>query len=161
MLSIAAARRTVDICSPYFLTDESSRWELSQAVNRGVRIRILVEGDITDAKPVKYSSRDAYQELMEQGISIYEYQPTMMHTKSMIIDGVWSMVGSANFDNRSLELNDEMNVAVSDPDLAARLLQDFEQDLQRAKKLDLNEWRRRSPLEKIRENFWSYFGEIF
>jgi len=161
MLSIAAARRTLDICSPYFLTDESSRWELAQAVGRGVRIRILVEGDITDAKPVKYSSRDAYQQLMEQGIEIYEYQPTMMHTKSMIVDGIWSMVGSANFDNRSLELNDEMNIAVSDPELAARLVKDFEQDLQRAKKLDVNEWRRRNVLEKIRENFWSYFGEIF
>ena len=161
MLSIAAARRTLDICSPYFLTDESSRWELGQAVGRGVRIRILVEGDITDAKPVKYSSRDAYQHLMEQGIAIYEYQPTMMHTKSMIVDGVWSMVGSANFDNRSLELNDEMNLAVSDPGLARRLLEDFEQDLQRAKKLDLNEWRRRPALEKVRERFWSYFGEIF
>jgi cardiolipin synthase A/B len=161
MLSIAAARRTLDICSPYFLTDESSRWELAQAVGRGVRIRILVEGDITDAKPVKYSSRDAYQQLMEQGIEIYEYQPTMMHTKSMIVDSIWSMVGSANFDNRSLELNDEMNIAISDPELAARLLKDFEQDLQRAKKLDVNEWRRRNVLEKIRENFWSYFGEIF
>jgi cardiolipin synthase len=85
----------------------------------------------------------------------------MMHTKALIVDGVWSILGSANFDNRSLELNDELNVAVSDPDLAARLLQDFEQDLQRAKKLDLSEWRRRSPLEKVRERFWSYFGEIF
>jgi cardiolipin synthase len=74
---------------------------------------------------------------------------------------VWSTFGSANFDNRSLELNDEMNVAVSDPGLAARLVQDFEQDLQRAKKLELSEWRGRSPLEKIRERFWSYFGEIF
>ena len=161
MLSIAAARRTLDICSPYFLTDESSRWELTRAIGRGVRIRILVEGDITDAKPVKYSSRDAYQAFMEQGIEIYEYQPTMMHTKALIVDGVWSMFGSANFDNRSLELNDEMNVAVSDPGLAARLLGDFEQDLRSARKLDLNEWRRRAALEKIREYFWSYFGEVF
>ena len=161
MLSIAAARRSLDICSPYFLTDESSMWELEQAVERGVRIRILVEGDITDAKPVKYSSRDAYQHLMELGIEIYEYQPTMMHTKSLIVDGVWSMFGSANFDNRSLELNDEMNVAVSDPGLAARLVKDFEQDLRRARKLELEEWRRRGPLEKVREHFWSYFGEIF
>lgn len=161
MISIAAARRSLEICSPYFLTDESSRWELEQAVNRGVRIRILVEGDITDAKPVKYSSRDAYEHLMEQGIEIYEYQPTMMHTKVLVVDGVWSIFGSANFDNRSLELNDEMNVAVSDPVLAAQLLRDFEHDLQRAKKLDLQEWRRRGPLEKIREHFWSYFGEIF
>ena len=161
MLSIAAARRTLDICSPYFLTDESSRWVLAQAASRGVKIRILVEGDITDAKPVKYSSRDAYEELMGQGIEIYEYQPTMMHTKAMMVDGVWSMFGSANFDNRSLELNDEMNVAVSDPDLAARLLDDFERDLQRAKKLTPDEWRRRGALERIREHFWSYFGEIF
>lgn len=161
MLSIAAARRTLDICSPYFLTDESSDWALAQAVQRGVRVRILVEGDITDAKPVKYAGRYAYERLMREGISIYEYEPTMMHTKVLIVDDVWSMVGSANFDNRSLELNDEMNVAVSDPGLAARLLQDFEQDLQRAKKLDLNEWRRRPVLDKIREHFWSYFSEIF
>jgi cardiolipin synthase A/B len=161
MLSIAAAKRTLDICTPYFLTDESSRWALAQAVKRGVRIRILVEGDITDAKPVKYSSRDAYEQLLEQGIEIYEYQPTMMHTKTMIVDGMWSMFGSANFDNRSLELNDEMNVAVADPGLARRLLEDFEQDLKRTKKLDLNEWRKRPAIEKVREHFWSYFGEIF
>ena len=161
MLSIAAARRTLDICSPYFITDESSDWTLAQAVKRGVRVRILVEGDITDAKPVKYASREAYERLMQQGIAIYEYKPTMMHTKALIVDGVWSMFGSANFDNRSLELNDEMNVAVSDPGLAERLLEDFEQDLRRAKKLELSEWRRRSPLEKVRERFWSYFGEIF
>ena len=114
MLSIAAARRTLDICSPYFITDESSDWTLTQAVKRGVRIRILVEGDITDAKPVKYASRQAYERLMQQGIAIYEYTPTMMHTKALIVDGVWSMFGSANFDNRSLELNDELNVAVVD-----------------------------------------------
>ena len=161
LLSIAAARRTLDIQSPYFVTDESSDWSLEQAAQRGVRIRILVEGDLTDAKPVKYASRYAYERLMSQGIEIYEYQPTMMHAKAMIVDGTWSTFGSANFDNRSLELNDEMNVAVSDPPLAARLLQDFEQDLKRAKKLDLDTWRRRSLLEKAREHFWSYFGEIF
>jgi len=74
---------------------------------------------------------------------------------------VWSMFGSANFDNRSLELNDEMNVAVSDRSLAARLLEDFEQDLKSARKLDPAQWRDRSTLEKSREYFWSYFGEIF
>jgi cardiolipin synthase len=161
MLTIAAARRSLDICSPYFLTDESSRWTLAEAAKRGVRIRVLVEGDITDAKPVKYSSRDAYEGLMQQGIEIYEYQPTMMHTKAIVVDGVWSMVGSANFDNRSLELNDEMNLAISDPGLAARLTEAFEHDLTRANKLNLNEWQRRGSLEKIREHFWSYFGEIF
>jgi len=161
LLTIAAARKTLDICSPYFLTDESSDWSLTEARRRGVRIRILVEGDLTDAKPVKYASRERYQDLLDQGIELYEYQPTMMHTKTMVADGAWSLVGSANFDNRSLELNDEMNVAISDRTLAGRLLQDFEQDLKSARRLDANMWRRRSPLEKAREYFWSYFGEIF
>ena len=161
LLSIAAARRALDITTPYFIPDESSEWSLAQAVKRGVKVRILVEGDLTDAMPVKYASRDAYQRLMDMGVELYEYQPAMMHAKTMIVDGTWSTFGSANFDNRSLELNDEMNVVVSDRDLAARLLQDFEQDLQRAKKLDRSEWHRRPMLEKVREHFWSYFGEIF
>jgi cardiolipin synthase len=161
LLSIAAARRTLDISSPYFITDESSEWSLAQAARRGVKVRILVEGDLTDAKPVKYASRDAYQNFLDRGIEIYEYQPTMMHAKAMVVDGTWSMFGSANFDNRSLELNDELNVAVSDPGLAARLEQDFEQDLRRATKLDRAGWRQRSALEKAREYFWSYFGEVF
>jgi cardiolipin synthase len=161
MLAIAASRRTLDICSPYFVTDESSEWALAQAARRGVRIRILVEGDLTDAKPVKYSSRYAYEHLMEEGIQLYEYQPTMMHAKTLVVDGVFSMFGSANFDNRSLELNDEMNVAAADRGLAARLLQDFDADLKCARQLDLASWRRRGVLEKTRELFWSYFGEIF
>jgi cardiolipin synthase len=110
---------------------------------------------------VKYAGRDAYERLLDQGIEIYEYQPTMMHVKAMVVDDTWSMVGSANFDNRSLELNDEMNVAVSERSLAARLTQDFEQDLRVARKLDPVTWRQRSLLEKTREHFWSYFGEIF
>jgi len=161
LVTIAAARRTLDISSPYFITDESSDWSLEAAVKRGVKVRILVEGDLTDAKPVKYASRQAYQRLLDLGIEIYEYQPTMMHAKVMMVDGSWSLFGSANFDNRSLELNDEMNVAVSDPGLAARLLEDFNQDLKRATKLDPASWRRRSPIQKVREHFWSYFGEIF
>jgi cardiolipin synthase len=161
LLTIGAARRTLDICSPYFLIDESSQWSLFDAAQRGVHVRVLVEGDLTDAKPVKYASRFYYERLMQRGIEIYEYQPTMMHAKAMIVDGAWSVFGSANFDNRSLELNDEMNMAVSDPGLAARLLADFEQDLTRARRLTPDDWRRRSLLEKSREYFWSYFGEIF
>lgn len=161
LLSIAAARRTLDICTPYFVPDESSEWALDQARRRGVRVRILVEGDLTDAMPVKYASRDSYQRLLERGIEIYEYQPTMMHVKAIVVDGVWSMVGSANFDNRSLELNDEMNVAIADRDLAARLTEDFEQDLRASRRLDAASWAQRPLLEKVREHFWSYFGEIF
>jgi len=161
LLGIASARRTIDITSPYFVIDESSDWSLQDAVSRGVKIRILVEGDDTDAMPVKYASREAYERLMSMGIEIYEYQPTMMHAKAMVVDGAWSMFGSANFDNRSLELNDELNIAVSDRDVARRLTEDFEQDLRVSSKLELARWRQRPFLEKSRELFWSYFGEIF
>ena len=161
LLGVASARRTIDITSPYFVIDESSEWSLRDAVNRGVKIRILVEGDKTDAMPVKYASREAYESLLSMGVEIYEYQPTMMHTKTLVVDGAWSMFGSANFDNRSLELNDELNVAVWDRDLARRFTDDFEQDLRASSRLDLATWQQRSFLEKSREKFWSYFGEIF
>lgn len=161
LLAVASARRTLDIATPYFVPDESSRWALAEAVRRGVRVRVLVEGDETDAMPVKYASRHYYDELLEAGIQIYEYQPTLMHAKILVVDGVWSMFGSANFDNRSLELNDELNVAVTDRDLAARFLNDFEQDLTRAQTLELNTWRQRPLLKKVRETFWSAFAEVF
>jgi cardiolipin synthase len=161
LLGLASARRTIDITTPYFITDESSRWALEDAARRGVKIRFIVEGDITDAIPVKYASRKHYEQLMELGIEIYEYQPTMMHTKTFVVDGIWSMFGSANFDNRSLELNDELNVAVTSRELAARLLQDFERDMKASRRLELAAWRQRPLLQKVREQFWAAFGEVF
>lgn len=161
LLALASAKRTVDITTPYFVPDESTLWALHDAVARGVRVRLLVEGDITDAMPVKYASRHYYERLLSERLEIYEYRPTMMHTKTMVVDGNWSMFGSANFDNRSLELNDELNVAVTGRDLAARLTQDFEQDLKVSQRLELETWRNRSLLMKTREKFWSLFGEIF
>jgi cardiolipin synthase len=161
LLLIASARTSVDITTPYFVTDESSRWALVDAVARGVRVRILTEGTITDAPPVKYSSRRSYQQLLDAGIELYEFQPTMLHTKTMVVDGVWSMFGSANFDNRSLELNDELNVAVHDRGVAARIVSALEADLKRSARLDRDGWRRRSLEQKAREVFWGYWGEIF
>ena len=84
-------------------------------------------------------------------------QPTIL----AMVDGVWSMFGSANFDNRSLELNDELNVAVHSRSLAARLVRDFDEDLRRSKRIDAESWPNRPALDRIRERFWSYFGEIF
>jgi cardiolipin synthase len=161
LLAIASARRTLDISTPYFVPDESTLWALTDAVSRGVRIRLLVEGNVTDAMPVKYASRHFYDRLLSAGIEIYEYQPTMMHTKVFVADGIWSMFGSANFDNRSLELNDELNVTVSNRELAARLLQDMDEDRSNSHRLELSAWRDRSLLMKTRERFWSAFGEVF
>lgn len=161
LLSIAAARRTLDIQTPYFVMDGSTKWSLEQAVARGVRVRILTESEATDTLAVKYASRAGYDSLLASGISLYEYQPTMMHVKAMIVDGAWSIIGSSNLDNRSLELNDENNIGVADRNFAARLTADFEADLTRTKQLVLEEWRRRPALEKVREKFWSMFGEVF
>ena len=161
LLSIAASRRSLDIQSPYLITDESTQWSLAEARRRGVRVRLLVEGDITDAKPVKFAGRADYERLLAQGIEVHEYQPAMMHTKAMIVDDTLSIVGSANLDNRSLELNDELSVAVFDRALAARLRADFEQDLTRSKKLNLEEWRSRPFHIRGREKLWSFFGEVF
>jgi cardiolipin synthase len=160
LLALASARHEVDLTSPYLITDESSKWSIREARQRGVRIRLLVEGDKTDAKTVKYASRADYEELLEEGVEIAEYQPTMMHTKSMVIDGVMSIIGSANFDNRSLELNDELNVAVLDRGLAERLRADFERDLTQSKKLTLDAWRARPMTEKTRDWLLSYLGEV-
>jgi cardiolipin synthase len=161
LLSLAGARRTVDITTPYFVTDESTMWSIEDAVKRGVKIRILVEGDITDAMPVKYASRAAYERLLRQGVELYEYQPTMMHAKVLVVDGTWSMFGSANFDNRSLELNDELNVAVSSRDVATRFTRDLDADLRVSKRIELESWRQRPMIDKARERFWVLFGEVF
>jgi cardiolipin synthase len=161
LLAIAAARHTIDLESPYLITDESSAWSLHEARRRGVHIRMLVDGDKTDAKAVKFAGRGQYEHLLEDGIEIAEYQPTMMHAKAMMVDGLFSVVGSANFDNRSLELNDELSVAVFDPALTARLESDFEKDLLVSKKIDLESWRSRPFPERTRDWLWSYFGEVF
>ena len=161
LVALAASRQRILITSPYFVTDESLMWALEQARKRSVTIRILVEGDITDAKPVKYASRFVYEKLLEMGVQIYEYQPTMVHTKTMVVDGTLAVFGTSNFDNRSLELNDEVNVAMRDRDLVTALSRTFEDDIARSKELLLEEWRRRGWLEKAREQFWRWFSEVF
>jgi cardiolipin synthase A/B len=161
LLAIGAARRTIDIQSPYFITDESTMWSLLEARKRGVRIRVLTEGDVTDAKPVKFAGRAQYERLLANGVEVYEYQPTMMHVKALVVDGTISIIGSANFDNRSLELNDELNVAVASPTLASQLTRDFEQDVRRSTRIDVDAWRDRPLHIRAREKLWSYFGEVF
>jgi cardiolipin synthase len=161
LITIGAAKRTLDITTPYFVLDDSTQWALEQARRRGVRIRLLVEGDRTDAKTVKWASRSVYDRLLQQGIEIYEYQTTMIHTKTTVVDGAWSIVGSANLDNRSLDMNDEINIGIVDRTLAEALRVTFEDDLRAAKQLKLEEWRRRALHEKANEKFWSLLGEFF
>ena len=162
LLAIGAAQKTIDIQSPYMTLDPSTQWSLDEARRRGVRIRMLNEGDVTDAMPVKHASRYDYQRLLDAGYEVFEYQPTMMHTKAMIVDGIFSIIGSANFGNRSFELNDELAIGVYDSELATQLTNDFETDLRSSKRLDAATWpKQRSFDGKINEWFWDFFGEMF
>lgn len=162
LIAIAAARREIVIQSPYVTLDESTLWGLTEARRRGVRVRILGEGPVTDAMPVKHASRSEYQDLLDLGVEIAEYQPTMMHAKVVVIDGIVSLIGSANFGNRSFELNDEVVVAVQDQALATALLRDFEADLQQSTALNAATWKdQRSWFGRLQEEFWFYFSEIF
>lgn len=162
LVALAAARHTIDIQSPYVTLDSSTRWTLNEARRRGVRVRMLSEGPITDAMPVKHASRAEYQQLLDAGIELAEFLPTMMHTKAVVIDGVVSLIGSANFGNRSFELNDELTIAVHDRGLAAALGRDFEADWQRSAVLDPATWPdQRSIIGKSQEFFWRWFSEVF
>jgi cardiolipin synthase len=162
LLSIGAARKNIDIQSPYVTTDPTIRWSLAEARKRGVRIRLLTEGTVTDAMPVKHASRRSYQTFLDEGIEIAEYQPTMMHAKVFMVDGAFSIIGSANFGNRSFELNDELTIGILDRDLTAALTRDFETDWKSTMVLTKESWPHQRSLDgKINEWFWSFFGEFF
>ncbi len=149
---IASASRTLYITTPYFLPDRSARQELIHAIEkRGVEVKILVPGKHSDHLLTRRSSRRIYGELLKHGAQIYEYLPSMIHTKSMVVDGLWSVVGSTNFDYRSFGINDEVNLAAQDENLAGRLHQSFQEDLAHARRVTYKRWRRRSVFERIHE----------
>jgi len=140
---IASARNNLSITTPYFLPDQSLRKELVRAIQRGVKVQILVPGKHSDHGMTRSSSRGLYGDLLQAGAEIYEYQPAMIHAKIIIVDGTWSVVGSTNLDHRSFGLNDEDNLVVLDKELSARLLTDFHNDLSQSRKVTLEEWTNR------------------
>jgi cardiolipin synthase len=148
---LASAKKEILITSPYFLPDPSARQEMIKAVQRGVDVRVITPGDHADHLLTRRSSRSRYGDLLRAGVRISEYQPAMIHAKVLLIDGVWSVVGSTNFDNRSFGINDEVNLAVRDPKLAARLEEDFARDWAQSKPVTLEEWERRPMSERVVE----------
>ena len=148
---IGAAKKSIDITTPYFLPDRSIRDELVRAVKRGVSVRIIVPGKHSDHAVTRSSGRSAYGDLLRAGASIYEYDASMIHAKIMIVDRTWSVVGSTNMDSRSFGINDEVNVAVLDPQIASKLAEDFTDDLQHAAHVTLEDWEKRSILERAFE----------
>jgi cardiolipin synthase A/B len=148
---VAGARRSILVTSPYFLPDFSMLRELQRAARRGVDLQVIVPGKKSDHGLTRSSSRRLYGKLLESGARIFEYQPAMIHAKILIVDGLWAVTGSTNFDNRSFGLNDEVNLATCDPVVAARLAEDFGRDLAASKEITFDLWKRRPLTERVHE----------
>ncbi len=150
-MAIAAAERSIDLSAAYFVPDELTRQLLSDALQRGVRLRIVTPGEHIDTDTVKAASRSTWGPLLEAGAEIYTYTPTMYHCKVMIVDRRMVSVGSTNFDNRSFRLNDEANLNVYDEAFAQRQTVVFEHDIARSHRVTHEEWLNRPWKEKFGE----------
>lgn len=152
LLSITAARRSIRLSASYFVPDALTLQTLVQACERGVCIQVIVPGEHMDAQTVRRASRARWGPLLEAGVEIYEYLPTMFHCKVMVVDEVLVSVGSTNFDTRSFSLNDEANLNVYDADFAREQIEVFERDRARARRVTLEAWRHRPWQEKLWEH---------
>ncbi|HVG34936.1 MAG TPA: phospholipase D-like domain-containing protein [Pyrinomonadaceae bacterium] len=149
---LASAQKSILITTPYFLPDRSARREMIRAIEeRGVEVKIIVPGKHSDHLLTRRSSRRLFGDLLKVGAEIYEYEPAMIHAKTMVIDDLWCIVGSTNFDNRSFGLNDEVNLAGRDEALSARLREDFARDMEASHAVSYEEWSRRSIFERMHE----------
>ena len=148
-LLMEGADSDVHIATPYFLPDRSLRRALTGMAARGVQVSVIVPGRYTDQKWVRLASRRMWGELLRAGVRIHEYRATMTHVKVLVVDGLWSVIGTTNIDNRSFEHNDEINVGLLDTAVAERLLQDYAQDLRDSEEITLEKWQRRPLWEKI------------
>jgi cardiolipin synthase A/B len=159
-LSIAASRKSLYISNSYFVPDDDFRQLLTGAAKRGVDVRILTAGPKTDVKTTWYAGRARYEELLRNGVRIYEYVPTMMHAKTMVVDSLWGTIGSMNFDNRSLAFNNESNIVTLDSAIAAGMHRSFADDLRYAKEIRLEKFRRRPWAAKVMERGASLLSRL-
>jgi cardiolipin synthase len=150
LLAMASARRSILITNPYFLPDRKMLDIVLDAVERGVRVRVLVPHAI-DHDLVRHASRRHYGKLLAAGVEIYEYEAALLHAKTLVIDGVWATIGSTNLDNRSFALNDELNLVVYDREVARRLEAVFAADVAHSRPLDYQRWRARGFFDRLLE----------
>ncbi len=151
LLSIGAASKNIRMETAYFIPDSVTRHYLINACHRGVKVEIIIPGPIIDQKIVTPASRATWGEMLKAGVVILEYQPTMFHCKQLVVDEMWTSIGSANLDNRSFGINDETNLNVLDANFAASEIRIFEQDKRHCKQVTYEAWRNRPLLEKIGE----------
>jgi cardiolipin synthase A/B len=150
-LSIGSATRTLYVSNAYFVPDDDQRRLLAAAARRGVDVRVLTAGRETDMPAARLAGRRHYAELLAAGVRVYEYQPTMLHAKTLVVDGVWATVGTMNFDNRSAALNEESNLVAYDAPLGARLDSVFARDLRYSREIVEADFRRRSWIDRALE----------
>ena len=153
LMAIAAAEHSIDLQAAYFVPDELMLNALKAARHRKVRVRIILPGEHTDSDSVRLASKAQWGELLLAGVEIYEYQPTMMHNKLLIVDKVMTSVGSTNFDERSFRLNDEASLNIYDPAFAAHMTEVFEADLKPTVRYTYQSWQARPLKEKLFEKF--------
>ncbi len=151
-MAIASAQKELIIQNPYFIPDQELVDLLLRAVKRGVTIRVMVPGKVTDSSVVRHAGHAQFEQLVRGGVEIYEYQKTLNHQKVMMIDGIWSQVGSSNFDDRSLDINDEASVGLIDTAVTSRLKAAFEADLKDCTRVDLQTWQKRSLWHKFEDS---------
>jgi cardiolipin synthase len=155
-LALASAKTTIELTSAYFVPRPAFTDALVEAAERGVDMRILVPGSHIDKEFVRTAGRAAYDQLLEAGVRLFEYGPTMLHAKSLVIDGVWSCVGSINFDNRSFQLHDEIALCVQSERFAGELHEQLERDLVVSEQIDPDKWDERGPTQRARELVTKY-----
>ncbi len=148
---LASAQQSISITTPYFLPDKGLVQELCHAIERGVRVRILVPGRKSDHMLTRSTSRGGYGPLLRAGAEVFEYQPSMIHAKMLVVDALWAVVGSTNFDNRSFGINDEVNLAVRDAAFALRLESEMNHDLAESRRVSLKDWTHRPIAERVTE----------
>lgn len=150
-LSIGSAARTLYVTNSYFVPDDDLRRFLMAAARRGVDVRVLTAGRHTDVPLARLAGRRRYEPLLRAGVRIYEYLPTMVHAKTIVVDGLWSSVGTMNFDNRSTALNEETSLVVHDPEIGARMDSLFLEDLRHSRELRLEAFRDRPWYDRLLE----------
>lgn len=158
LLSIACAEKYLLLSSSYFVPDDMAVEAFVEARKRGVRVEIILPGEHMDSKIVQRASRARWGKLLEAGVELYEYEPTMFHVKVLVVDGLWTSVGSTNFDSRSFSLNDEANLNVLDPEFAAEQERVFAEDKRHARRVTLEDWNNRGWTEKAGEWLASLLG---
>ena len=160
-LTIVAARERLWINTPYFVPDRNTRRAIASRARAGVDVRLLLPGPRTDMRAVRRATHGYYQRLLDAGVRIWEYQPTMIHSKHVVVDGKWSLVGSANMDIRSKELNQENVIGILDTGLAKAIETAFEADLEKSLEITRSGWRERGLAQKALERLAGFFAELY